>query len=155
MTKFEWIYILLTFLILSVVIVQSLILIRTFKADHERRRKQATIEYLGPVFRELRAKVRRSKQIHDSDLSEIEIKDILGAFEHECVGLNTGVYDKEVFFRMFGPSIPEVYKVLLPYIERLRASYPKAYIEFEEVVRELEDCMRVRPELKGSITHSL
>ena len=111
---------------------QTLLLYLALRKDHKRRREQSTIENLGPIVRNARRRIRQGEK------DEKELRSILADLEHGAVGLNADIYDREVFFRMFGPSLVEVYYHLLPVIEISRQRNPKAYYELESVINEMK-----------------
>ena len=132
------------------------LVVLTFRADHERRKKQATIEYAGQILREARFKIDtryRSKILTDEELSKLtnnpedyaEWRNALGAFEHLAVGINAGVYDKDILYRMFGSYIIELFSLAKPYIDSKRKEFTFAYAEFEALAVEFEDRHKHRP----------
>jgi len=58
--------------------------------------------------------------------------------EHLAVGLNSGVYDKEILYRMNGTLMVIMYDRYEPYITLIRKDYSSAYIEFENIVTEFK-----------------
>jgi len=123
---------------------------KTFKADHERRKKQATIEYVGQILREARFKIdahyRSNKSLTDEQVSTLianpadsaEWRNAIGVFEHLAVGINAGVYDKDILYRMAGGYITTLFTFVEPYIKAARKQYPRAYCEFQELAREFK-----------------
>ena len=121
------------------------------KKDHERRRKQATIEY----FEDMTSKLYDSQATFntkfnqlDIDISELDtnndlLKDateILAAFERLSVGVNTKIFDFDILDRMAGSYLVVMYTRFAPYIAKVRtdASRVNSYQEFENVV----DCIK-------------
>lgn len=126
------------------------LVVQTFKADHERRKKQATIEYVGQILRDARFKIDarfRSRSLTTEELSKLmdtpqayaEWRNALGVFEHLAVGINTGVYDKDILYRMSGSYLTELFAIVKPYVELKREKYPLAYTEFESLAKEFEE----------------
>lgn len=122
----------------------------SFRADHERRKKQATIEYVGQTLREARFKIDalyRSKTFTKEEFSKLmanskdyaEWRNALGVFEHLAVGINAGVYDIDILYRMSGSYITEIFSVVKPYVEWKREKYPFAYTEFENLVLDFKN----------------
>lgn len=119
--------------------------------------KQATIEHLAHRIREGRAfldQFSQNKVITEKELNIIvedpkvkaDIDKVLGMLEHDAVGLNTGVYDKEIFFRMFGNSLTLIFNKMKPYIEwrREREMEYLAYVELEQIANEYKEGIRIR-----------
>lgn len=122
---------------------------QTFKADHERRKKQATIEYVGQILREARFTIDaryRSRILTNEELSKLidtpedyaKWRNALGVFEHLAVGVSAGVYDKDILYRMSGSYIIELFAVIKPYVLLKREKLPFAYAEFEQLAIEFE-----------------
>lgn len=140
---------------------------QTFKADHERRKKQATIEYAGQILREARFKLDaryRSRILTNEELAKLidtpedyaEWRNALGVFEHLAVGVNAGVYDKDILYRMSGSYIIELFSLVEPYVLLKRETLPFAYAEFEKLAREFEARHQTRRLIpsEGNIRHS-
>ena len=82
-----------------------------------------------------------------------EIRELLTLLEFTAVGVNTGVLDKDIWFRMSGSYIIRLYYTFRVYITqaRRRRSNSFAYIEFEEISKEFEERRRVKPDPRGKI----
>ena len=143
----------------------ALILLQ-LRADHERRKKQATIEYLSsmkPVWLENEKKIYKAfgkKAITEEDVQELlkdesirdEVKTLLGRLEYMAVGMNTGVYDKHLLYRMAASYFIGIYHRLYPYIEYVQDRENQfAYIEFKELVTQFEEQKRKKPDPRGNI----
>ena len=128
--------------------------------DHERRRKQATIEYFEAMtdrLFDIQAKFNDKLTKQDVEISNLEnypelLKDataVLSAFERLSVGVNTNVFDFNILNRMAGSYLIFLYTRFSPYIEIIRkdASRQKSYIEFERLI------MRIKRE-KNPINNS-
>ena len=140
-------------------------------ADHERRKKEATIDMyqtiigmprtitkkLEDVFGKDRVNPSDSRFLQDDELQTMILR-YLNLMERYCVGVNTGVYSIDLFSRMAGGSAIRTYKRLEPIIEERRQikgsnSY---YCEFEEVVAKLQEKRRAANPIStdGDIIHS-
>ncbi len=121
------------------------------KKDHERRRKQATIEYFEEMTSKLydsQAKFNTKFNQLDIDIAELDsdtelLKDateILAAFERLSVGVNTKIFDLDILDRMAGSYLVVMYNRFAPYIAKVRtdASRVNSYQEFEYIV----DCIK-------------
>ncbi len=152
------------------VVLQIRMAVRSYLADHERRKKQATIEYV----REVRPLYKKNREVidlkygsdvlSDADVAEIvkesgeireNLKEILAQLEFLAVGVNTGVFDKDLWFRMSAAYIIRIYQRFHPYIKYVQKTNPFAFIEFEEIVLEFQERKRrVKAETKGNIKYS-
>lgn len=155
-------------IISTVIAVVALWLVtKTFKADHERRKKQATIEYAGQILRDARYKIdshRSSEDLTSEQVSALianpagsaEWRNAIGAFEHLAVGVNAGVYDKDILYRMAGSYITNLFKYVEPYVQAARGKYPRAYWEFQVLANEFKERQENNEPLlgKGDIKHS-
>jgi len=150
---------------LFVLVGQLFLLHRTLKADHERKRKQATIEFVGASWRENRTQIESklgTNRLNENQLKEIRedvetegiLKNFLNAVEHLAVGLNSGVYDKEILYRMNGTLMVIMYDRYEPYITLIRKDYSSAYIEFENIVTEFKNRKRISVTNSGNIKYS-
>lgn len=106
---------------------------RSFVADHNRRRKQATMERLAGVRSEYREKVLQLRgpgagPITDEEAREIEadperrkqVEDLLSLFEHLATGVNCDVYDLAVLNRLSGQYFIDVFDTYERYMARVR-----------------------------------
>ena len=125
---------------------------KSITAGHERRKKQATIEFYnsinkesGPLMQEIRQKCGKnaiplSQLADDPDLRE-KIKRYLSLMERFSVGIHTNVYDLNVYDMMRGTVTIQSYHQLHDYIDQRRKEtlIPALYVEFEELTRKLEE----------------
>jgi hypothetical protein len=168
MTYFEIISIVLAVIVIVATLYNIHLIVKTFKADHERRKKQATIEYAGQLLRECRFKIdtrykfqtltnHEITELKNNPTEEAELRNLLGAIEHMVIGIHTGVYDKDLLYRMSASYLISVFSRVKPYIEVVRIDFTSnAYTEFEKLVTEFE--ARKRGEVavlnKGDIKYS-
>ena len=89
----------------------------------------------------------------DTELKETA-KALLGLLEHISVGMNTGVYDKNLLFRMSGKYLIDLFDRFKPYIKESQKENPYSYIEFEELVVDFEERKRLRPDPRDNIKYS-
>ncbi len=145
---------------------QIYLIYKTYKAHHERVKKQSTIEFINstydkfkPITRTLKKKF-SGKVINLDQIDEetkTQIKEFLEVAEMLAVGINAGVYDFEIFKRISGTYFLLNFNRLRPYIESEQKEFPSAYIEFQNICKKLEDAQfkTKSPFLeKGSIKHS-
>jgi hypothetical protein len=168
MTWFEIISTLIAVFVVAATLYRIHFFIKAFKADHERRKKQATIEFVGNILREVRLKIDakyKFKTLTEADIlriksepeEEAELRNTLGAIEHLMVGVHTGVYDKDILYRMSASYITNLFDRVKPYVDKAREDFtPAAYTEFEQIAREFQS--RRRGEItvlhRGEIKHS-
>ena len=142
------------FVALSALIISILSLLVSlffYLKDHERRRKQATIEYfesMTSTLFEIQAKFNDKFSQEQIAISELEahpelLKDataILSAFERFSVGVNARVFDFDLINRMAGSYLIFLYSRFSPYIEKIRkdASRTRSYEEFEHLVSRIK-----------------
>jgi len=127
---------------------------KSFLADHERRKKQSTIEFYDTVSNGSTLPLRqliystygRIETITPSDdkyMSMPELREktrsYLRNMERLSTGINLGVYDFEVFYSLSGEPTIQLYKALMPLIEERRKSNDAVSfcIEFEKLYHEL------------------
>lgn len=152
----------------GILIWQVILAVQAFKADHERRRKQATIEHLlhlRPLWHESRRRIDErwgTGTLHDGALQEIDndtdaheaVKTLLGHLEHLAVGVNAGVFDKDLVFRGSAAHLIKIYHRMYPYIDRVQKTSPTAYCEFRELVKEFEKKKHIPVTCDGDMTRS-
>ncbi len=124
----------------------------SFRKDHERRKKQSTIEYYNVISQEnhnltigIRAKcpgeaISYEEIVSDSELRSLVVR-YLNIMELFAVGLHIGVYDIDTFSLIGRSATILAYTRLKDYIEkrRTRDGYPFMCCEFERLVEILHD----------------
>jgi len=144
-------------------------LIRSFKADHERRKKQATIEFVNKIRESYRTinneliKKFGKGPIGTKELDALyndyelwhKLKNMLSLFEHLAVGINTGVFDLDILDRMAGGYFINIYNRYAYYISERRKALNNntIYSEFEGLVNKLRQ-KRDLLEKSGNIKYS-
>ena len=102
-------YEIVSIILISVATVTVLI---TIIADHERRKKQSTMETAVQMLREARQILQQEfggVELTEEDMDRLKNNEILlakinsafGVFEHIAVAVKAGVYDKDLIFRTF------------------------------------------------------
>ena len=144
---------------------QLYMIYRTFRADHERRKKQATVEYVNsirsmyrPIAEKLLAKFGEQKVINMDEIDSsvaADIKECLSVVEHLAAGVNVGIFDLKIIDRMSGSYFLDMRDRFKPYIKdrRVKRGNDKLYCEFEVLCRDLEKTRGPR-ETAGSIQYS-
>jgi len=164
-TNYEFLTLLIGVLTLIFILIRVLLLSKTFKADHERKRKQSTIEYLNTIrsqYLPLQLKVTRifgfGNNVKIDELNddiEDTIVELLAILENLSIGVNIGVYDIQVVNRYSGDYFINLYNKLQPYIDHLRYRDSKTsyFIEFENM-KDTIIGMRKKSSEKGNIQYS-
>lgn len=137
----------------------------SIEADHDRRKKQATLEYINsisPVYRDMKnmivsqfgndvlTKENVSVILNDPE-KKISVMDYLNGLEHLCVGVNSNVFDKEIFYRMSGTRIIKTLDIFNIYIQEIQRQNPTAYSEFTHLAMEFSNRRRSNISNKGTI----
>ena len=125
-------------------IVQLELARKAFKADHERRKKQATVEFVSrlrdsswPLEITLRSKF-GDNVINNGEIDgkeEITIGRFLSLVEQLATGVNVGVFDYDVVSRMIGYHLTSMYDKLHPFIDKSRGNKTNNYSHEYEVLR--------------------
>lgn len=137
-------------------------------AEHERQKKQSTIEFFNKINeetstlrREVRVALDKSPGSIDSFNTETSqmLRRYLTLMEHFCVGITTGVYDLGVLFLLAGSSIIELYDQIECFIQKQRCDRSNATI-YAEYCRTVERLKRLKDKeygdvVKGSTIKSL
>ena len=147
-------------LLLSVVVVQLWITRRMFLADHERRRKQATFDYVTAVGHRYRNPLEEFDKVYGTkivDISEyspedkITVRTYLNEIEYVCLGVNAKVFDYDILSKMMSTNLINCHRRFHQYIEAEQKQSKKYYIEFDEVVRRLDEDNKEEISNKGNI----
>jgi Domain of unknown function (DUF4760) len=166
MTTYEWTTIVIQILGFGVLISQVAVAIKAIHADHERRKKQSSIEQLGSMYRECRHDLEARfgtapltnddiAKIQDDQAYEASVVRLLGVLEHIAVGVNSGIYDEEIVFRMSATSMIDIFKRLELYIRyRQKHVNTACYIEFNYMIRKFENKKLIQPSSSGNIKRS-
>ena len=140
-----------------------------FRAFHERRKKEATIEFINKVrevYRKVNYELKKefgegpldeeklSKLYANTDLWN-QLKNMLALFEHLAVGVNSGVFDFDILSRMSGQYLINMFDRYSFYIRdrRKKLGNPRLYEEFEALVAKLRQ-HRNKLTTKGNIKYS-
>ncbi|MBN1515179.1 hypothetical protein JXA32_01285 [Candidatus Sumerlaeota bacterium] len=112
MSTFQILTLLLGAATLIALWIQLFMIDKTFKADHEQRRKQSTVEYVNrvraiyrPISDKIVAKFGEHRVINVEEFGEddlVHIKEFLSNVEHLSAGVNIGIFDLMIIGRMSG-----------------------------------------------------
>lgn len=123
-------------------------------ADHERKKKQSTLEFYSeiyPYLSELRAKITDvfcNEHINPNDTRFTENQDMqkviyeyLVILERFSVGINSGVYDIDIFALTSGKTVSDMYKKLSSIIDYWRTTqhYPEMFYDLERMSRDIDE----------------
>ncbi len=123
---------------------------KTFKADHERQRKQATFEFINAVSDRFRSALNifddkhgigRVVDIQDyDDEDKFTVKSYLNEIERICAGVNAGVFDYEILKKMMRGNLIKNNERFRQYITNSRSlpNSQRLFIEFDNVVNRLK-----------------
>jgi hypothetical protein len=155
---------LIQILLLAAVVAQLVFNRRAMLADHERRKKQATFEYVNAVAERFRSALNEfdskhgpKKVVDISDYDEedrLMVKAFLNEIEYICAGVNAGVFDLDILNKMMGTSLKSRHHRFNQYIENARKDRATVFIEYSEVVRKLSLMEPVSYSNIGEITSS-
>ena len=129
------------------------------KADHDRRRMQATIDYLhglrprwvvclatldGHFNNETQLSSEQAKEITESADLDRTAREMLFLIEHLAVGANADVYDSEIIYCACGFYLINVHVMMGSYITLMRKKWDNdtLYEEFSKLARKFEDKRR-------------
>lgn len=165
MTFYEFGVLLISAVSAGLLLLQVRVAIVAVRADHERRKKQATLEFVHhvrPIWIETKHVLEEkwgndpltSKELvlieNDIKLRSV-IRNALGSIEHMAVGMNSGVFDKDLLYRMSGTHLISFYDRLHGYIKQKRLLNTAAYTEYEALITDFRERKRNRPETQGDI----
>jgi len=151
-----------TALMVVAVFFQIRIANKTLLADHERRRKQATVEFVSKLRESswpLEVELRREFQDEVINISginperEVTVGRFLSLVEQLSTGVNVGVFDFDVLARLMGNHLITMHDKLGPYIKMKREKIPTYSNEYSALTRRLES-ERIPTSAKGTIIHT-
>lgn len=131
----------------------NLLELNNMKADHERKKKQSTIEFYNeiyPYLRDCKAEIVSAfgegyvtpddKRYKENSILQKAINEYLIIIERFAVGVNAGIYDINIFAKTSGKIVCDTYKRLSPVIENMRKvqSYPELFNDFEKMCKDVE-----------------
>lgn len=143
---------------LLVVVIQLIFVIRGQVIDHDRRRKQATIEFVGGVQRLIQEPEddldvilgdellipSEAKKLFDAQGKEFAmLRAYLNKIEHVATGANANVFDQHLLYRLAGNFLTRRWQRYKNWIELVQAKHgKKRYCEFQELVELFERWQR-------------
>ncbi|MDR2513682.1 MAG: DUF4760 domain-containing protein [Christensenellaceae bacterium] len=132
--------------------------VRTMKADHERRKKQSTIEFYQeitsltmPLREDINAIFGQNAAVNPADAQlqkDVELQKAIARYlstmERLAVGINAGVYDRDLYMRCAGRTTIDWFERLTWLIKSKRSegNRPWLYTDFESLVDEMREKYR-------------
>lgn len=121
--------------------------------DHDRRRRQATLEFFTETM-DKRVEWRKTfpnefdasavaafapDPANDGDRLNVEVAEYLGHYEDLAAGVALGIFDIDTVDRLAGPRLIRAFRAWQPWINGLRVHLdrPTSYIEWESLARDL------------------
>lgn len=138
-----------------------LIIAHQVRVDHERRRKQATIEHIEKTkavylenddwLEHTHGGIVDPAKLTHEDIRKI--KDLLASVEYLATGVMTGIFDLDLLDRVSGAFFRRLYRRVEPYVKktRMEKSNTRLYIEFERLADAID---RIRKEGRYSPNHN-
>lgn len=140
------------------IILSIAVMRRVAIADHSRRRKQSTLEYLHDLrpqwrdsyrvlfnrFKEPQLSSAHAREIMDDDELRQHANEILSLVEHLSVGINTDVYDRDIVEQACGSYLINLRMMMGSFIRLAQERYknPRLFRELDSVIRGFEDQRR-------------
>jgi len=136
---------------LSLIIGQLYLAYRVFKADHERRRKQSTFEFVNAVSERYKKALDKFDKKHGhgkvvdvssyTDDDYFTIKSFLSEIERICAGINSDVFDYEILKKMMASELVRNNDRFRQHINNARKVQDNLnlYVEFDEVARRIRE----------------
>ena len=136
---------------LGIIIIQLFLAYRVFKADHERRRKQSTFEFVNAVSDRYKEALNKFDAKHGfgklvdvsnyTDDDYFSVKSFLSEIERICAGINSEVFDYEILKKMMASELVRNNDRFRQHIVNARREHgnPNLYIEFDEVARKIRE----------------
>lgn len=150
-------------MILIVLIVQAFLIYKALRADHERRKKQATFEFVNAVSDRYKNAIQGfntnhgiGKVVDINDYTDDDtyfVKSYLSEMERICAGVNCDVFDYDILKRMMAGTMITNHMRFSQYIKKAQERRPTFYCEFDAVVSRLKDDERPSSK-KGKIKRS-
>ena len=136
------------------IIVSLVIAIKSFQADNTRKLRQSTIDFYNEINKETMSlvdKVMVNKEIFTVEeimsnaALHVQIRRYLSLMERFSVGINSDMYDIQVFDRIQGATTLSIYDALKPYLCWVHETYGLYfYGDFELVVAQIKEIRKIR-----------
>jgi hypothetical protein len=154
MTQYEGLTVIVLSVTAVIFLVQAGIGVKSLTADHTRRKREATINFMNqirPQYREINNELIQKLGVGAVDDSKIntiikdeelhaKVKDMLGLFEHLAVGVNADVFDLKLLNSMSGGYLIKINNRYVQYFDRRRRdeNNNKLYEEFSRLIAKLK-----------------
>ena len=116
-------------------------------ADHDRIKKQSTIEFYNLISSEIHEFLYKTDEeqlnfasVKANKTLESDVVKYLSRLERLAVGVNSNIYDLEILSHIVGNLFTNTYNRLERYIKEVREknNTPRRYCEFEHLVKVIE-----------------
>lgn len=136
--------------------ISVVLLWRTTRANHERKKKEITIQYSynhNLTTKDLLSEIYANSVNGTLDMEKVlenlqllrDVEDYLFSMERFAVGVNSSVFDIYLFDRIMGQKTIEHFDMLKPYIKYIRKEdYEHKFDEFELMVEKLKEVRKER-----------
>jgi len=128
---------------------------RIARADHDRKKKQSTIEFYNLISSENEVfSDNINKYGNTLDFTSVRynvvlnksVKRYLSRLERLAIGVASGIYDFDILNHMSGYFLIRKYYQLEKYIQEVRKVKKRnVYSEFERMIKKLEKCRKEHP----------
>lgn len=128
---------------------QLFVLYRTYRADHERRKNEATFNFINAVTDRYKGALNHFEEKHGRDQivarEDFDKEDIattrsyLSEIERICTGVNFDVFDFDILQRMMGSHLIKKRYQFGEFISHAQDNNEFLYIELTSVVDRLHD----------------
>jgi len=157
----------------AIALISAIIAIKSFIADHKRRKKQATFEFYHSIYKKFIKPLNKidkwfpkdqiinvcelkNKNAKDRDYILNSISEYLSCMERFSVGIFEDVYDIDVFDRTVGAALTirwiNKFRDFISYFSKKYDS-PNAYVDLVDLVQELERRKKVL--VQGSVSNKI
>jgi hypothetical protein len=153
MSDYEVLSVGLLAIAVSVGLWQAILAVRNQEKDHERQKKQTTIEYINTLrqeYRLLNSEIissmgagRIDKESYEKVSKDREmlgkLRNLLGLFEHLAVGVHADVFDFGIVDQMSGQYLCAVFDRWEYYIDKRQTRNKRAYEAFRRLVDQIKN----------------
>jgi len=124
------------------------------RADHDRQKKQSTIEFYNSISLEsqmllddIESKAWNYTSIQSNKALRKSIIRYLSRLERLAVGVSSDVYDFDILNLMSGRNLSKKYIQLQNYIEEARVAKkaPMLYMVFELLIKRIDEYRKIHP----------
>lgn len=135
------------FIFLTIIAIQLGVIIISSIKDHQRRKKQATFEFINSAAIRDGSNLFKINEKYGSDIVDMEsyskedifyIKKYLNGMERICAGVNSNVFDYDTLRKIQSGSMIKNHRRFEQYIQERQKESSTLYSEFDCVVAKLK-----------------